>query len=251
MAPVPDLHIPISRHVRHLARSTPALPLRSLISTTIHSIVAWSGRQAISIASQAANDNPHTSSQPSRKKVPPRSSSRSFEIRQISQNAIVAIPTTYKGLNSGPAPAAVVGIVLGSVLGFLLFLALLYSVLRLSGLYSTTVVEEEVIRRRTRSASHSRRRSPSQSETTEIRSEVRSPPRRRESRREETIIVEERISRAPEPPPEDDIVEVIEDHSPERRPRRESKRMSGYRTVDPAEFAGGDRPMRKVSRRGG
>jgi hypothetical protein len=54
-----------------------------------------------------------------------------------------------------------------------------------------------------------------------------------------------------EPPsPEDEIVEVIEALSPVRGPsRRESKRTSGFRTVDPAEFGSGDRPMRKVSRR--
>ena len=75
---------------------------------------------------------------------------------------------------------------------------------------------------------------------------VRSPSRTRR----ETIIVEERRTSRPAPPPEDDIVEVIEEHSPVRRPsRRESKRSSGFRTVDPAEFAGGDRPMRKMSRR--
>ena len=64
-------------------------------------------------------------------------------------------------------------------------------------------------------------------------------------------MVEERVRRpAPVDDREDDIVEVIEEHSPARRPvRRESKRASGYRTVDPAEFGGGDRPMRKVSRR--
>ena len=73
-----------------------------------------------------------------------------------------------------------------------------------------------------------------------------------------TTVIEERISRERVSVPDeviveeehDDIVEVIEEHSPERRQsRRESKRASGYRTVDPAEFGGGSRPMRKVSRR--
>ena len=74
---------------------------------------------------------------------------------------------------------------------------------------------------------------------------MRSPSRTRR----ETIIVEE-VRRTSRPPPEDDIVEVIEEHSPVRRPsRRESKRTSGFRTVDPAEIGGGDRPMRKMSRR--
>ncbi len=51
-------------------------------------------------------------------------------------------------------------------------------------------------------------------------------------------------------PRDDDIVEVIEDHSPPRRVKRESsRRESGYRTVDPEAFGGGSRPLRKVSRR--
>ncbi len=76
--------------------------------------------------------------------------------------------------------------------------------------------------------------------------------------RRETTVIEERVTRERNSEPteviveeeHDDIVEVIEEHSPERRPnRRESKRTSGFRTVDPAEFGGGSRPMRKVSRR--
>ena len=88
-------------------------------------------------------------------------------------------------------------------------------------------------------------------------SEVSRPapePRRRESRR--TTVVEETrrtSTREPEIEREEDIVEVIEEHSPVRRKtgsRRESNRVSsGFRTVDPAEFGGGDRPVRKVSRR--
>ena len=169
------------------------------------------------------------------------------------QTQILAIPTIYEGLDAGPPPGTVVGIVLGSVAGFLLLLWLLYTCTNLGGGYSAfggwgrqTVVEEEIIRRRSRSRSPSRSRSRgSRTETAEVQS-VRSPSRRRR----ETIIVEERTTSRPPPPREDDIVEVIEEHSPVRRPsRRESKRTSGFRTVDPAEMGGGDRPMRKVSRR--
>lgn len=64
-------------------------------------------------------------------------------------------------------------------------------------------------------------------------------------------MVEER--RAPPPPVaverEDDIVEVIEEHSPPRRVRSSRDRNSGYRPVDPDSYAGGGRPIRKVSRR--
>ncbi|KAI4256705.1 MAG: hypothetical protein L6R42_006061 [Xanthoria sp. 1 TBL-2021] len=57
--------------------------------------------------------------------------------------------------------------------------------------------------------------------------------------------MEER-SRPPPPPVEreDDIVEVIEEHSPVRRSSG-SRRVSGYRTVDPEAFGGGNRPLRK------
>ncbi|ERF71761.1 hypothetical protein EPUS_01676 [Endocarpon pusillum Z07020] len=160
------------------------------------------------------------------------------------QAQILAIPTTYAGLNDGPAPGAVAGIVIGAVGGFLLVLWLLYTCFNMNGGGGgTEVVEEEIIRRRSRSP----RRSRSHSETIEI-TKSRSPPPRRER-----IVVEEtrRVSRPPEPEPEDpidDIVEVIEEHSVSTPPqsRRPSKRHSGFRTVDPAEFGGGGRPMRKV-----
>jgi len=155
-----------------------------------------------------------------------------LSISKRQQNGILAIPTTYSGLNAGPAPGAVVGIVLGSVGGFLLCLFIVYSIIRMSGRFGGRVIEEEIITRR-RSRSRSSR---SQSEVIE----VQVPPRRERRRRtREEIVVEERISE-----PEDDIVEVIEEHSPERR---KSKRMSGFRTVDPAELGGGGRPMRKIS----
>lgn len=85
------------------------------------------------------------------------------------------------------------------------------------------------------------------------RSRTRTPPPRRQSSRRETVIIEE-TRRAQPPPPRsepDDVVEVFEEHSPVRREsKRESKRVSGgFRTVDPEAFGGGDRPMRKVSRR--
>lgn len=161
------------------------------------------------------------------------------------QAQILAIPTTYAGLNDGPAPGSVAGIVIGAVGGFLLVLWLLYTCFNMNGGGGggTEVVEEEIIRRRSRSP----RRSRSHSETIEI-TKSRSPPPRRER-----IVVEEtrRVSRPPEPEPEDpidDIVEVIEEHSISTPPqsRRPSKRNSGFRTVDPAEFGGGGRSMRKV-----
>ena len=49
------------------------------------------------------------------------------------QTQILAIPTTYAGLNSGPPPGTVAGIVLGSVAGFLLILWLIYTCTQLGG----------------------------------------------------------------------------------------------------------------------
>ncbi|EXJ86646.1 hypothetical protein A1O3_03599 [Capronia epimyces CBS 606.96] len=153
------------------------------------------------------------------------------------QNAILAIPTTYAGLNNGPAPGAIVGIILGSIAGFVLILYIILSAYRLSGYGNReTVVEEEVIHHRRRSPRRSRSRS-------QAMTEVSSPHRERVV--EERVVVEEHLSPSVE---EEDIVEVIEEHSPERPARKHSGR-SGYRTVDPAEFGGGSRPMRKVSRR--
>ena len=163
------------------------------------------------------------------------------------------IPTTYSGLNAGPSPGTVVGIVFGSVAGFLLLLWLIYSIFNFQGGSPATVEEEVVVsRRRSRSPRRSspRRSSPRRPLSSRSHSEVievshhRSPPHR-ETRRE-TVILEETRRPAQR---EDDIVEVIEEHSPPRRVRRESRRESGYRTVDPEAFGGGSRPLRKVSRR--
>lgn len=165
------------------------------------------------------------------------------------------IPTTYSGLNAGPTPGTVVGIVFGSVAGFLIVLGVIYIFVNGVGRNRDTssIEEEVVIRRRSRSPRRSspRRSSPRRPPSSHSRSEVievsrhRSPPRR-ETRRE-TVIMEETRRPAPR---DDDIVEVIEDHSPPRRVKRESsRRESGYRTVDPEAFGGGSRPMRKVSRR--
>ena len=172
----------------------------------------------------------------------PTTTTSSLEKRQT----IVVIPATYSGLNAGPPPGEVIGIVLGVVGGILLLLWLVYTALNAGrGTVNTSdVVSEQVVRRGSRSP---RRQSVSRSEVIE----VRTPPRRREERRETTVIREERrpVER------EDDIVEVIEERSPSRSrsrspPRRQrSNRESGYRTVDPEAFAGGGRPLRKVSRR--
>ena len=177
------------------------------------------------------------------------------------------IPATYSGLNTGPAPGTIVGIVFGSVAGFLLLLWLIYTCFSIGGAPPVSSVvderEETVIRRRSRSSPRREVSSHTRSEVIEVSqrdhtrspsppSPVRSPPRRQSSSRTERIVIEETTRRPsrPPPPPQDDIVEVIEEHSPAPPSRRGSRRQpSGYRTVDPNDFGGGDRPLRSVSRR--
>ncbi|KAL8731293.1 MAG: hypothetical protein Q9166_003517 [cf. Caloplaca sp. 2 TL-2023] len=231
MAPVP--HSP-----------THPLDLRSFLPSTS----SLSRSSILSHASQPLQPNPRSYSvQPINNRL------RSLGRRQQAPPRL--IPETYAGLNKGPPPGTVVGIVLGSVAGFLLILWLIYTCVNFNAARGVSTYEEEtVVRRRSRSPRSSRRspsrhvpsRSRSRSEVIEV-SRHRSPPRR-ETRRE-TVIMEER-SRPPPPPVErqDDIVEVIEEHSPVRRSSG-SRRVSGYRTVDPEAYGGGNRPMRKVSRR--
>tara|TARA_R110002003_G_scaffold6_6_gene305 strand:+ start:14112 stop:14732 length:621 start_codon:yes stop_codon:yes gene_type:complete len=144
------------------------------------------------------------------------------------------IPTYYN--LSGPTPGTVVGIVLGSVAGFLLIVWLLYSVTNGGGMSvgNTTAMagqEEIVVRRRRGSHGGGRSRG---SRHTQVREVSRSPRRssgrsqiiveeRRAPPRARSIIVEERHHRVPG----DDVVEVIEEHD-EYRERRGSRR-GGYR----------------------
>ena len=209
-----------------------------------HSTTTLIRRLLPAIRSLVPDSTPDPSSILSTRSAQPLTISSSSLLRR---QQVVAIPTTYSNINPGSNPGQIAGIVLGSVAGFILLLWLLYTVFSLGGGGSGgTVVEERVIRRRSRSP---RPRSVSRSEIIEVQ-QVRhrspAPPPRREVRRE-TIVVEE--TRRPAPVErEDDIVEVIEEHSPPPR-RARSQRNSGYRNVDPDEYGGGDRPLRKVSRR--
>ncbi|PBP24768.1 hypothetical protein BUE80_DR004350 [Diplocarpon rosae] len=169
-----------------------------------------------------------------------------FFRRQIHNDAI--IPTTYGSIDSGPSPGAVVGIVLGSVSGFLLLLWLIYTCLQFRAATSSrsSYTEPVVVRERRKARSHRVR------ETVEVRRE-RSPVRivvpEREPERVERIIVEEsrETRRARSRGESDDEVVVIEEHSPPRRKRSEraarssletERRDSGYRTVDPGAYGG-------------
>lgn len=166
----------------------------------------------------------------------------------------------YQGLNAGPAPGAVVGIVLGSVAGFLLLLWVLFTLSSGSGFIRTSGLHEEDIVNTTHSSHRHRSRSPRRSNhRSTYRAEMRqthtspAPAARRDrvvrqerisrdvprdvsrSRVRETIIVDSA------PPPErrvdgDDVIEVIAEGSDMTSaappPRRKSgRKSSGYRSV--------------------
>ncbi|KAL1633371.1 hypothetical protein SLS56_003007 [Neofusicoccum ribis] len=141
------------------------------------------------------------------------------------------IPLSYQGLNSGPAPGAVVGIVLGSVAGFLLIAWLLLTVANLSG-RNAIAGEEEIVH----------------IVVEERRTSVPPPPPPQPRPRSRSVLVEERVTTERERRVDgDDIVEVIEEHSPPRR-HRSRRESGGYRSVDPDLYAGGNYPQHHISR---
>src|SRR4051794_10242443 len=98
-------------------------PLASVFATVIKGaghLTRRAIREALSPREPTPNNSPVFLSPPS-----------SLHKRQ--QGVVLAIPTTYAGLNSGPAPGAVVGITLGSIAGFIVILYIILSAIRLSG----------------------------------------------------------------------------------------------------------------------
>ncbi|KAK0715761.1 hypothetical protein B0H67DRAFT_249920 [Lasiosphaeris hirsuta] len=187
--------------------------------------------------------------------------------RQATQTP--AIPAFYGSLD-GPSPGTIVGITLGSVAGFILVLWLIYMCINLGnpGIAESSSVGS-VVRSSKHHHRHSHRRSRhggSGSATAEVRRTTTTHPA--------TIIVEDRVrpmaervvveesrrrrssvSRGPGPrvvdaTDDDDEVVVIEEHSPPRRQRSRirsaERRSSGYREVDPDQFAGGEAEIREV-----
>lgn len=137
------------------------------------------------------------------------------------------IPTYYD--LSGPEPGTVVGIVLGSVAGFLLICWLLQSLVsssRGSGTRTAMAGEEEIVVRRPRRNSHGARSSRRRSEVREISRSPRTSggrsqvivEERRQPVRARSIVVEDRHR-----VPGDNVVEVIEEHE-DYRERRGSRR---------------------------
>lgn len=208
----------------------------------------------------------------------------SFVARQNSNPAgtPVIIPSTYGSLNDSPSPGVVVGIVLGSVAGFLVLLFLIYSALGfgpavLGAGWGTRTVEvsgmaasRSVLSFRSRPEHgkhhrHSRRGGDHATEMFEVRTRERvvqeggqqAPP----------IIVEPTRQPPPPtfvpPPPrvvrddDEDEVVVIEEHSPpprrksrrhSSRSRRSDERRRSYRDVDPPREARRESSRRYSSR---
>ncbi|KAF2846725.1 hypothetical protein T440DRAFT_222429 [Plenodomus tracheiphilus IPT5] len=189
---------------------------------------------AAQIESMVAPRNPSLNSrQPSlaRPFNAPQSAPLAKRQQMLVQQGI--IPTYYN--LSGPQPGTVVGIVLGSVAGFLLIVWLLYSLTngaaRTAGTRTAMAGEEEIVVRRRRNSHGNASRSRNSRQMREVsRSPRRSSGRsgiivdeRRPPTRTRSIIVEERHR-----VPGDDVVEVIEEHD-EYRERRGSRRGPGYR----------------------
>jgi hypothetical protein len=163
---------------------------------------------------------------------PPAAKRQNIIYAQQPQQGI--IPTYYN--ISGPEPGTVVGIVLGSVAGFLLICWLVQSLMNTNNKGGATTAmagEEEIVVRRPRRNSHGGR-SRTNRRSAEVREISRSPRRssgrsqiiveeRRQPTRARSIIVEERHR-----VPGDDVVEVIEE-TENYRERRGTRRGPGYR----------------------
>ncbi|KAJ5351842.1 hypothetical protein N7541_002639 [Penicillium brevicompactum] len=156
----------------------------------------------------------------------------------------ISIPSTYGRLHDSPAAGTVVGIVLGSVAGFVLLMYVLFLAVNPGGVargaptassVSMSMDEEESVRSRRRA---SRRRS--EVEVIE-EAEFRDSYRRRPASRHDRIVVEESL--ATSATGDDDLVEVIEEESSSApsdmspRPPRRSRR-GGVRHVDPLAYGG-------------
>ncbi|RAL05344.1 uncharacterized protein BO80DRAFT_134944 [Aspergillus ibericus CBS 121593] len=159
----------------------------------------------------------------------------------------IFIPATYN--SNGLSPGAVAGVIIGSVLGFIFLLYLIFLALgagrRFSSEPSTSeagtatmseiVVEEE--EEHPRRSSRRRRH-----EVVEEVIESGGSRRDRRSRRGgggggrgERIVVEESVTS----PDRSDVVEVLEEHSSVEGPeRRRRSRPGHYRAVDPLAYGG-------------
>ncbi|KXG50673.1 uncharacterized protein PGRI_044400 [Penicillium griseofulvum] len=171
----------------------------------------------------------------------------------------ISIPSTYGRLNTSPAASTVVGIVLGSVGGFVLLMYVLFLAVNPGGIarggvaaptsssismsMSMSMDDEEIGDVRSRRGSAAGRRRPNVIEVTEERESFRDSYRRRPSSRHDRVVVEESLATSTTGDMDPDVIEVEEDESsvpsdvsprPPRRPRR-----GGVRHVDPLAYGGG------------
>ncbi|KAI1409675.1 hypothetical protein F5Y13DRAFT_169811 [Hypoxylon sp. FL1857] len=196
---------------------------------------------------------------------------------------VSTVPEGYGRTPSGPDPGTVVGIVLGSIAGFILLLWLIYWCVNLGGPPpdleegSVTAGSSSVVSYRSRPRAHRSHRHSHRShsdysphrrtkETIEITrrtGDIRPSPSPARPPDVDQIVVMEEHDRSrsrsiprPPPPPDDEII-VLEEHTPPRRResrsyrRRSTERRSSghYRDGDPYRFSGGDAPSRDISRR--
>ncbi|KAI1142301.1 hypothetical protein F5Y05DRAFT_221184 [Hypoxylon sp. FL0543] len=198
---------------------------------------------------------------------------------------VSTVPEGYGRTPNGPDPGTVVGIVLGSIAGFILLLWLIYWCVNLGGPPadletgsvgngSSSVVSYRSRPRAHRSHRHSHRshsdysphrRTKETIEITRRTGDIRPEPSPARRPGPDQIVVMEEHDRSrsrsrsvprPPPPPDDEII-VLEEHTPPRRResrsyrRRSTERRSSgqYRDVDAYRSAGGDAPSRDISRR--
>ncbi|CAI7608595.1 unnamed protein product [Penicillium glandicola] len=167
----------------------------------------------------------------------------------------ISIPSTYGRLETSPAAGTVVGIVLGSVAGFVLLMYVLFLAVNPGGVarggpaptsssisMSMSMDDEEIVEVRSRRGSSAgRRRRPDVIEVAEEHETFRDSYRRRPSSRHDRVVVEESL--ATSTTGDEDIIEVEEEESTvpsdmSPRPSRRSRR-GGVRHVDPLAYGGG------------
>jgi hypothetical protein len=164
--------------------------------------------------------------------------------QQQQPQEVVLIPTSYSNQNSGPTPGTVIGVVLGSVAGFLLLLWLIRTLVN-RGSAGATVEEDDIVVRERRTSRSSRSRN-SRSSPPRPRTPVRRSATETRVVDEQVIIEDSRVAAGDD----EDVVEVIEEEEELRPPRRSrsgrGRADSGYRPVEPDRFAGGNHPMEQV-----
>ncbi|KAJ5834110.1 hypothetical protein N7447_000136 [Penicillium robsamsonii] len=172
----------------------------------------------------------------------------------------ISIPSTYGRINTSPAAGTVVGIVLGSVAGFVLLMYVLFLAVNPGGIarggvaaptsssismsMSMSMDDEEIVEVRNRRGSLAGgRRRRDVIEVTEERDTFRDSYRRRPSSRHDRVVVEESLATSTSGEMDGDVIEVEEEESSapsdiSPRPPRRSRR-GGVRHVDPLAYGGG------------